>query len=362
MKITIGEIRKEVMSAKCDDLQISVYNSGTLLLDLVSITREYVVIQTIKDLKDFFIRHTEENYPGIDNFETNPDTLMTAIFWANKKAEENIEEDEGDIICDPEMVKADQEMEMAPGISMKLNGGVRVIDGSQIFGNGKDPVKALKEIQQKGMRDAFMDAIEDASGQKMSPEVRAELEKELKEVDDNRDKNEWELRENRKNNPQVRYAKAGMTVADLEDAIKNATDDSCCGHIYPNDDCHFLDDVLADVGVDFENNERFYDPEILNGVPVAWCRCGGDWECPLFYCLYIGEDGELHAYVPKDGNTYNQIYNCAFGSESDYKRCVPEEVWKKTFQRGYGYEDEDPEENLELMREDVKKWIKIRKD
>lgn len=351
MKTTIGEIRKEVMSAKCDDLQISVHNSGTLLFDLVSITREYVVIQTIKDLKDFFIRHTEENYPGIDKFETNPDTLMTAIFWANKKAEENIEEDEGDIICDPEMVKADQEMELAPGISMKLNGGVRVIDGSQIFGKGKDPVKALKEIQQKGMRDAFMDAIEDASGQKMSPEVRAELEKELKDVDDNRDKNEWELREDRKNNPQVRYAKAGMTVADLETEVDDIDRDN------------YEDDILNEVGVDFENNE-LENREMINGIPVQWCYCGGDWEMPVYYVLYIGEDGQVHAYVPRKGNTYNDDYNCAFGSESDYEDYVPEDKRRPEVgeDEDEDYDYEEPEPDYDLMREDIKQWIKIRKD
>ena len=51
--------------------------------------------------------------------------------------------------------------------------------------------------------------------------------------------------------------------------------------------------------------------------PVAWCACGGDWENPLAFVLYIGQKGELRAYIPKDGNVYNKKEKAAYGNNDD---------------------------------------------
>lgn len=55
--------------------------------------------------------------------------------------------------------------------------------------------------------------------------------------------------------------------------------------------------------------------EILeNGMPVLFVNAGGDWECPICFCIYW--DGKaLRAYIPKDGNVYNVNEKCAYGSE-----------------------------------------------
>mgnify|MGYP007069841990 CR=1 FL=1 len=51
-----------------------------------------------------------------------------------------------------------------------------------------------------------------------------------------------------------------------------------------------------------------------NGLTICGAIAGGDWEDPLFYCIYF--DGtNLRAYIPIKGNTVNCDTFSAFGSE-----------------------------------------------
>lgn len=107
------------------------------------------------------------------------------------------------------------------------------------------------------------------------------------------------------------------------------------------------------VNVDFENvafSSKYDVPgaeslklvEMIGDFPVAWCACGGDWEMPLVFCIYVNSYGRLVGYIPKDGNAFNKDYMCAFGSEP----------WEKLL-------DEDEAEkrhkaDVELLRAEVK--------
>jgi len=96
-----------------------------------------------------------------------------------------------------------------------------------------------------------------------------------------------------------------------------------------------IESDLAKVNFDFENWDvgnasQNYDEyptdhqgfngypcgyEVLeNGMPVLFVNAGGDWECPICFCIYW--DGKaLRGYIPKDGNVYNVKEKCAYGSE-----------------------------------------------
>lgn len=58
----------------------------------------------------------------------------------------------------------------------------------------------------------------------------------------------------------------------------------------------------------------FGTDSLPKGTPVWWFGAGGDCEMPVAFCLYLGDDGKIHAYVPKDGNCYNKEKNAAFGN------------------------------------------------
>jgi len=115
-----------------------------------------------------------------------------------------------------------------------------------------------------------------------------------------------------------RYAKANQTVENLCDLI----DDHC-------PEGYGLIEVirgkvakdLSKINADTENADRigeFDMPgtenmpqyEMLTDTsgkqfPVAWCACGGDWQLPIAFVLYIANDGALRAYIPEDGNAYD---------------------------------------------------------
>ena len=129
-------------------------------------------------------------------------------------------------------------------------------------------------------------------------------------------------------------AKIGITEAELKSAIDTA------GGAYDAimaEDGNAYDECSV-ISFDFENFTR--NPEepfnmpgyevgygiLPSGIPVLWCAAGGDWEMPVAFCLYIGEDDEIHAYVPRDGNAFNKKTNKAFGNDEDLS--MKEEIEK----------------------------------
>lgn len=120
-------------------------------------------------------------------------------------------------------------------------------------------------------------------------------------------------------------AKTGITEADLESAINAAG----CAYDVITAEGSCISEDCSSVNFDFENFTR--DPEepfsmpgyevgygvLPSGIPVLWCAAGGDWEMPVAFCMYIGEDDRMHAYVPRDGNAFNKKTNKAFGNDED---------------------------------------------
>ena len=118
-----------------------------------------------------------------------------------------------------------------------------------------------------------------------------------------------------------RYAKAGIT----EDKLRAKIDDA--GGVYEavyqskiqddlekiEFDCENLTDPDDEEGFDMPGFTHGYDT-LPNGVEVCWIGAGGDWEMPLAFCVYIGDDGALRAYIPKDGNCYNFETKKAIGN------------------------------------------------
>lgn len=140
-----------------------------------------------------------------------------------------------------------------------------------------------------------------------------------------------------------RYAKANVTIKDLKEKIKSFGE--IYDIVYENNK---VGTDLSKIDVDFENTnfiDEFDMPgteylkrfELLDNFPVAWCACGGDWQLPLVFVLYIGETGKLRAYIPKHGNAYDH----------KNKRAYEDEYQKYVF-------------NANELREDVKNRIKIK--
>lgn len=87
---------------------------------------------------------------------------------------------------------------------------------------------------------------------------------------------------------------------------------------------------LSKVIFDFENCTTYEDEhgflknylsgyyELSPDFHTFWVSAGGDWEIPINFILYWG-DNRLRAYIPKDGNVWNKKYKTAYGSEGDSK-------------------------------------------
>ena len=128
-----------------------------------------------------------------------------------------------------------------------------------------------------------------------------------------------------------RYAKANQTTEDLKAIIEKDN-----GTPYEAVENSKVRSDLSKIEVDTENVDAiglWEDPWIMpgteslkgyemigtgaNAFPVLWCACGGDWESPIVFVLYIGQKGELRAYIPEDGNCYNKEKKSAYGNNDD---------------------------------------------
>ena len=129
-----------------------------------------------------------------------------------------------------------------------------------------------------------------------------------------------------------------------------------------------INDDLKKVNFDFENwNIGNADPSferypsdhsgfcnypvgyetLPNGLPVLFVNAGGDWECPICFCIYW--DGKtLRAYIPDEGNFWNRKEKCAYGSEAE-----PTEEDDEIAENG---KEADPD----LIRQDVMNRIEIK--
>lgn len=125
---------------------------------------------------------------------------------------------------------------------------------------------------------------------------------------------------------EVIKAKKGASKEDFLSALDDLTEKADAEDLTSIADT--LSEDLDKSGIEFDTENCSGDPEeqydmpgfkfgqdmLFEGTPVMWFGAGGDWEAPIAFCLYLGEDGKIHAYVPRQGNCYNKETNAAFGN------------------------------------------------
>lgn len=125
---------------------------------------------------------------------------------------------------------------------------------------------------------------------------------------------------------EVIKAKKGSTEEDFLAALNDLTEKADAEEMPSIADV--LTEDLKNSGIEFgtENctgdpNEPFDMPGfkfgqdmLFEGTSVMWFGAGGDWEQPIAFCIYLGEDNKIHAYVPTEGNCFNKETNAAFGN------------------------------------------------
>ena len=134
-----------------------------------------------------------------------------------------------------------------------------------------------------------------------------------------------------------------MTIEDLQNIVWKY--DGLHYALYENP----ADDDISSVNFDTENMEQFgteYSYNHLPGLenldgyemlgkegesafPVLWVAAGGDWELPLVFILFIGEDGKLHGYVPEDGKAYPQHDAFCIHTISPRSAALPPEEYAR---------------------------------
>lgn len=110
---------------------------------------------------------------------------------------------------------------------------------------------------------------------------------------------------------------------------------------------HLIYGIIPEFEIEFdlENIELDTDEDNLGVQSIGDFNyigiiAGGDWESPVFFILYIDENGKIAGYVPEDGNVYNKKLKSAFGNNherEDYVFGADGKMSKKRIE----YNDED---------------------
>ena len=145
----------------------------------------------------------------------------------------------------------------------------------------------------------------------------------------------------------ARYAKANQTTDNLKAAIETV------GSLHDVVELPKVKKDLSKIDVDFENvmsisewgkeggdgpdnspTEKVFDEiEMLTDVegkqfPVEWCLCGGDWQLPVLFVVYLDHENHLRAYIPSDGNTYDRKTKAAYEGDDENGIKVWHGWWK----------------------------------
>ena len=130
-----------------------------------------------------------------------------------------------------------------------------------------------------------------------------------------------------------RYAKPGMTEADLKRMIE---DNGGVKEIVYNDKVH-KDLLKIDLGVDVVDfipesaiGNKFQMVKSAGGdYPIAWCYANAEGEEPIMFVVYIGQEGKLRAYIPDSGNNICNAHTrhkdtfegTVYGGKWDWRKC-----------------------------------------
>ena len=118
---------------------------------------------------------------------------------------------------------------------------------------------------------------------------------------------------------------------------------------YPYETSKSIEKDLDKVNFSWENYTAFNSTqgfcdypfgykELKSGMHLFFTAAGGDWEIPICFVYYWGE-GELRAYIPKDGNIWNIKEKCAYGSEKISTDENKDEIIKREYSETKLYTD-----------------------
>jgi hypothetical protein len=89
-----------------------------------------------------------------------------------------------------------------------------------------------------------------------------------------------------------------------------------------------------------------------NGMPILGVTAGGDWEWPIFFCIYF--DGKkLRGYIPEKGNTWNTDTKKAYGNDDGADLKNAKKRWPIQYPKDTTDTEVEPYGDLDLMIEDI---------
>ena len=154
-------------------------------------------------------------------------------------------------------------------------------------------------------------------------------------------------------------AKRDASREDFLSALHDLTEKADFKEIFSIADA--LSEDLNNSGIEFDTEnctcdqkETFNMPGFFVGIdalpggtPIMWFGAGGDWEQPIAFCIYLGVDNKIHAYVPREGNCYNKKTNAAFGNAPGMNWKEEMEQFKVEYKFDQGKMREDASKALE---------------
>lgn len=157
---------------------------------------------------------------------------------------------------------------------------------------------------------------------------------------------------------------APITVDELKKKVEDAFYDEDEGFRH-----HDMRDKLKSdmkVSFDFENfeypNSAFGPKPVMgyrtlsNGMTMLGLCAGGDWEHPVFFCLYW--DGKkIRCYIPTEGNPWNTSTKEAYGNDDKADLANAKKRWPEHFKNATDVDSGDFDFDFALIEKDIMERI-----
>lgn len=124
-----------------------------------------------------------------------------------------------------------------------------------------------------------------------------------------------------------------------------------CSYFTPEMMAELADVKFGKSHFSYKNEDGKMDIHRLGNFSVLMCNAYDEDTQPVYFAIYFGKDDNPHCYIPKEGNSYDKRYCCAYGKENEVDEAFSENQMKsikEDVKTGFF-----AKENLEKMLDDI---------
>lgn len=101
-----------------------------------------------------------------------------------------------------------------------------------------------------------------------------------------------------------------------------------CSNFTPEMIAELADVKFGKSHFSYKNEDGDLNIHRLGNFSVMMCNAFDENTQPVYFAIYLGKDDKLHCYIPKEGNSFDKRYCCAYGMENEVDDTISDNQMK----------------------------------